>query len=139
MINTTATVTIKSVNQTHDQEGSLIAFGIAEFYYRGREGVVADEIPYRSKGAPAVIINENGEGTYGTAEGYIDQQVDVKEAYKEKIATFVIRNFVSSQPISEITQASHNSPKPETPDFAREILEDNMTSTDEDLDQSPPF
>jgi hypothetical protein len=138
MINTTATVTIKCINQTHDQEGSLITFGIAEFYYRGREGVVVDEIPYRSKGAPAVSINENGEGISGTAEGYIDQQIDIKEGYKEKIATFVIRNFVSSQ-ANEVTQASDNSLKPETPDFAKEILEDNISSTDEDFDDLPPF
>lgn len=138
MINATATVTIKSVNQTHDKEGSLIAFGIAEFYYRGREGVVADEIPFRSKGAPAVIINEKGVGVYGTVEGYIDQQVDIRENYKEKIATLVIRNFVSAELISEV-EINSNAHSPETPDFAKELLEDNITSADEDLDQSPPF
>ncbi len=139
MINTTSTVQIKSVNQTHDKEGSLIAFGIAEFYYRGREGVVADEIPFRSKGAPAVIINEKGVGVHGTVEGYIDQQVDIRENYKEKIATLVIRNFVLAEPISELVQTNSNANSPETPEFAKELLEDNITSTDEDLDQSPPF
>ena len=138
MINATTTVTIKTVNATHDKEGSLIAFGIAEFHYRGREGVVTDEIPYRSKGAPAVIINEKGVGVHGTADGYIDQQVDIRENYKEKIATLVIRNFVS-EPISELVQTNSNAHSPETPEFAKELLEDNITSTDEDLDQSPPF
>jgi hypothetical protein len=139
MINATSTVRIKSVNQTHDPEGSLIAFGIAEFYYRGREGVVADEIPFRSKGAPAVIINEKGVGVQGILEGYIDQQVDVRENYKEKIATLVIRNFVSAEPISKLVQTNSNAHSPETPEFAKELLEDNMHSTDKDLDQSPPF
>ncbi|WP_460205466.1 hypothetical protein [Scytonema sp. NUACC21] len=41
MINTTATIAIKTVNHTHDREGNLIAFGIAEFYYRGKEGTGA--------------------------------------------------------------------------------------------------
>ncbi|WP_336229657.1 hypothetical protein [Scytonema sp. PRP1] len=139
MINATSTVRIKSVNQTHDKEGSLIAFGIAEFYYRGREGVVADEIPYRSKGAPAVIINSKGVGIHGTAEGYIDQQVDIRENYKEKIATLVIRNFVSAEPISELVQRDSNAHSPETPEFAKELLEDNITSTDEEFDSKPPF
>ncbi|MBR8838793.1 MAG: hypothetical protein DSM106950_33525 [Stigonema ocellatum SAG 48.90 = DSM 106950] len=139
MINATSTVRIKSVNQTHDKEGSLIAFGIAEFYYRGREGVVADEIPYRSKGTPAVIINEKGVGVHGTAEGFIDQQVDIRENYKEKIATLVIRNFVSEEPISELVQTTSNPHSSETPEFAKELLEDKITSTGEDLDQSPPF
>ncbi|WP_260446229.1 MULTISPECIES: hypothetical protein [unclassified Nostoc] len=76
MIHNTATINLKSVNTTHDKEGSLIAFGIAEFYYRSKEGVVADEMPFRSKGAPAVVINEQGEGVHGTAEGYLDLLVD---------------------------------------------------------------
>ncbi|MEC4811820.1 MAG: hypothetical protein SAK29_00815 [Scytonema sp. PMC 1069.18] len=117
MINTTATIAIKTINHTHDREGNLIAFGIAEFYYRGKEGTVADEVPYRSKGAPAVVINHQGEGVHGTAEGFIDLQVDNKGEYKEKIATFVIRNFVSVEPIDGLSQTPNNSPKPETPNF----------------------
>ncbi|KAB8333833.1 hypothetical protein SD80_011250 [Scytonema tolypothrichoides VB-61278] len=133
MINATSTVRIKSVNQTHDQEGSLIAFGIAEFYYRSREGVVADKVPYRSLGVPAVVINEQGSGIYGTAEGYLDLQIDNRGEYKEKITTFVIKNFVTAQPINELTQTSSNSPKPETPEFAKELVEENITSTNEDV------
>jgi hypothetical protein len=139
MIHNTATINLKSVNTTHDKEGSLIAFGIAEFYYRSKEGVVTDEIPFRSKGAPAVVINEQGEGVHGTAEGYLDLVIDNRGEYKEKIATFVIRNFISAQPINEFTQVSKNSHSPETPDFAKELLEDNVTSTNEDLDEEPPF
>ncbi|MCC5668533.1 hypothetical protein LC653_32970 [Nostoc sp. CHAB 5784] len=139
MIHNTATINLKSVNTTHDKEGSLIAFGIAEFYYRSKEGIVADEMPFRSKGAPAVVINEQGEGVHGTAEGYLDLIVDNRGEYKEKIATFVIRNFISAQPINELTQVSKNTQSPETPDFAKELLEDNVTSTDEDLDDEPPF
>jgi hypothetical protein len=138
MINTTTTITIKSINKTHDKEGSLITFGIAEFNTRSRAGVVADEIPYRSKGAPAVIIDERGEGTYGTAEGYIDLMVDNKGDYKEKIATLVIRNFVSSQQKSETVQ-TNNSNLPETPDFAKELLEENISFHNEELDEKPPF
>lgn len=139
MIHNTATINLKSVNTTHDKEGSLIAFGIAEFYYRSKEGVVTDEILFRSKGAPAVVINEQGEGIHGTAEGYLDLVVDNRGEYKEKIATFVIRNFISAQPINELTQVSKNSHSPETPEFAKELLEDNVTSTNEDLDEEPPF
>jgi hypothetical protein len=137
MINATATVIIKSVNQTHDQEGSLIAFGIAEFYTRSREGVAIDEIPYRSKGTPALVIEKNGEGAYGTVEGYIDLVIDNKGAYKGKVATLVIRNFVLSQPTVETTPVSY--PKPETPDFAKELIEANISSDDEDFEEKPPF
>ena len=139
MIHNTATINLKSVNTTHDKEGSLIAFGIAEFYYRSKEGVVTDEIPFRSKGAPAVIINEQGEGVHGTAEGYLDLVVDNRGEYKEKIATFVIRNFISAQPINELTQVSENPHTLETPDFAKELLENNVTSTNENSDEEPPF
>ena len=84
-------------------------------------------------------MNEQGEGVHGTAEGYLDLVVDNRGEYKEKIATFVIRNFISAQPIDELTQVSKKSHSPETPDFAKELLEDNVTSTDEDLDEEPPF
>jgi hypothetical protein len=138
MIHTTATINIKSINITHDKEGSLIAFGIAEFNTRSREGVVADEIPFRSKGAPAVIIKERGEGIYGTAEGFIDLLVNDKGNYKEKLATLVIRNFVSLEPIAgETVQATTS--KPETPDFAQEMLEENINSDEEGYDEQPPF
>ncbi|NJM73669.1 MAG: hypothetical protein HC862_28115 [Scytonema sp. RU_4_4] len=139
MINTTSTVRIKSVNQIHDQEGSLIAFGIAEFYYRSREGVVADEVPYRSKGVPAVVINEQGSGVHGIAEGYLNLQVDNQGEYKEKIVTFVIKNFVTAQPINKVTQTSSNSPKPETPGFAKGLVEENITSMNEEFDEDIPF
>ncbi len=140
MISTTTTVTIKSINKTYDQEGSLITFGIAEFNTRSREGIVIDEIPYRSKGASAVVITERGEGVYGTASGYIDLVVDNKGEYKEKIATLVIRNFVSSQPVSETVPANINSINmPETPDFAKELLEENFSSNDDNLSEQPPF
>jgi hypothetical protein len=98
MIHNTATINLKSVNTPHDKEGSLIAFGIAELYYPSKEGVVTDEISFRSKSAPAVVINEQREGVHGTAEGYLDLVVDNRGEYKEKIATFVIRNFISAQP-----------------------------------------
>ncbi|MBC1281345.1 hypothetical protein GNF10_36860, partial [Nostoc sp. UCD121] len=64
---------------------------------------------------------------------------DNRGDYKEKIATFVIRNFMSAQPINELTQVSKTPHSLETPDFAKELLGDNVTSTDEDLDQEPPF
>jgi len=64
---------------------------------------VRSAIPFRSKGASAVVINEQGSGIHGTAEGYLDLLVDNRGDYKEKIATFVIRNFMSAQPINELT------------------------------------
>ncbi len=139
MIETNTTVVIKSVNESHDKEGSLITYGIAEFSYRGKDGVAIDEISYRAKGTPAVDIKGNGENPQGIATGYIDLQVNEREGYKEKVATLVIRGFI---PTGKTLQnlAEFGSTKEETPDFARELLEENIEgNSDKELSDSPPF
>lgn len=136
MINSICTTTIKTINQTHDSSGSLIVFGVMEFHYRSKEGPTADEIPYRSKGAPAVIINELGEATLGTAIGFIDLQTDDRGTYKEKIATFVIRQFAPSSANSSEESLNSKDQKPETPDFAKELVEANDSVADENKDQA---
>ncbi|NEU71746.1 hypothetical protein PI95_003880 [Hassallia byssoidea VB512170] len=135
MINSICTTTIKTINQTHDSSGSLIVFGVMEFHYRSKEGPTADEIPYRSKGAPAVIINELGEATLGTAIGFIDLQTDDRGTYKEKIATFVIRQFAPSS-ANPSERFNPKVQKPETPDFAKELVEVDDSVADENKDQA---
>ena len=139
MIETNATVVIKSVNESHDSLGSLITYGIAEFSYRGKDGAVIDEISYRAKGIPAVDIKCSGGNSQGIATGYIDLQVNEREGYKEKVASLVIRGFISTgKIIQELVQ--FESTKEETPDFAQELLEENISSdSDEELSEVPAF
>jgi hypothetical protein len=139
MIETNTTVVIKSVNETHDKEGSLITYGIAEFSYRGKDGVVIDEISYRAKGTPAVEIKGSGENPQGVATGYINLQVNEREGYKEKVATLVIRGFIPTGKTLP-QSAQFDSTKEKTPDFAQELLEENIKSdSEEELSDVPPF
>jgi|GEM_PF-6342855 len=105
MLYTTVTTTIKTISVEETDE-TLIARGIAEFHYWGKDGVVSDEIAYRCKGVPAVIINSVGVETTGTVEGYIDFALVSRGSLKEKIATLVIRNFVKSAEVSQETPES---------------------------------
>ena len=132
MIEINTSVIIKSLNESHDKEGSLICYGLAEFCYRGKDGLVVDEIPYRCKGTPALDIRSSGEYSQGIANGYIDLQTSERDTYKEKVASLVIRGFMGiGKPLQEVVQPE----KVETPDFAQEILNED----DEELSDTAPF
>ncbi|RAM48094.1 MAG: hypothetical protein C6Y22_29740 [Hapalosiphonaceae cyanobacterium JJU2] len=138
MIESNLTLTIENINETHDKEGSLICHGVASFSYRGKDGMVVDEIPYRAKGSPAVDIKGNGENCQGIANGYIDLQINEQENYKEKVATLVIRGFIpTGKTLQEL--AHFGATQEKSPDFAQELSENISSDNNEKLGDEPPF
>lgn len=107
MINATFTLQIKSINETHDQQGVKIVYGDCSFQSYSKDGLVDSTIPFRAKGSAAVVLAEFGAEISGVATGYLDLKViDTGNGYKEKRCSLVIRNFIAisdSQPSSSIS------------------------------------
>lgn len=99
MIQTHMTGTIMAIEEKLSDDGLLICHGRFQFVsveaQKNREEV-KDEFAFRCKGLPAMAVKECGIGTTGVGQGYIDLLLVQMEGYKDKIPTFVIRNWVST-------------------------------------------
>lgn len=95
MINSTISLTILSIKETHDNQGVKIAYGDCSFPSYSKDRLVDNTIPFRAKGFAAVTIASLGSQAKGVATGYPDLEViDNGNGYKEKRCVLVIRNFI---------------------------------------------
>lgn len=96
MINSTISLTILSIQETHDKHGVKIAYGDCSFpSYSSKDCLVENTVPFRAKGSAAVTIASLGSQAKGVATGYPDLEViDNSNGYKEKRCVLVIRNFI---------------------------------------------
>ena len=98
--------TILSIEEKTSEDEELICHGIFQFVSleaKGDKEEVRDELAFRCKGKPAMAIKESGIGGTGIAQGFTDLKLIQMEGYKEKIPTFVIRvwntsNIMSASP-----------------------------------------
>ncbi len=114
MINTILGVTFKTVNEALDREGNPVVYGELTFSTYGDD---SNTIPYRGRGKVAEVLKHNSVGLSGMAQGYIDIHLESRGNYQEKLPTMVIRNLVAAN--TEV----------QTPDFAKELLEQSIAST----------
>ena len=102
MINSTISLTILSIKETHDNQGVKIAYGDCSFPSYSKDRLVDNTIPFRAKGFAAVTIASLGSQAKGVATGYPDLEViDNGNGYKEKRCVLVIRNFIPTASSTE--------------------------------------
>lgn len=102
MINSTISLTILSIKETHDNQGVKIAYGDCSFPSYSKARLVDNTIPFRTKGSAAVTIASLGSQAKGVATGYPDLEViDNGNGYKEKRCVLVIRNFIPTASSTE--------------------------------------
>lgn len=140
MINTTMSVKISSLKETlGNKDGVLICQGNINFQYYSKENV-EETMPFRSKGTAAVALAGAGVGKSGIAIGYLDLQVvDTDKGYKQKICTFVIRNFIPTVGTShpEVLEAIPEVPQTAVPVLVGATASNNGKTAITDLDSIP--
>lgn len=102
MINSTFSLTMLTIQETHDKQGVKIAYGDCSFPSYSKDGLVENTVPFRAKGSAAVIIASLDSQSLGVATGYPDLEVkDNGNGYKEKRCVLVIRDFIPTNPLTE--------------------------------------
>lgn len=102
MINSTFSLTILTIQETHDNQGVKIASGDCSFPSYSKDGLVENTVPFRAKGSAAVIIASLDSQSIGVATGYPDLEVkDNGNGFKEKRCVLVIRSFIPTAYLAE--------------------------------------